>query len=90
MGFRRQAAALLLLVAGVPREAIVEDYTQTGKNLAGGFADALVSLITALGVPLTARLRRSRQSHRHRRSNPHWIGSRQSTAMFPATSVLGA
>lgn len=51
------AAALLLLVAGVSRELIVEDYTQTGKNLAGGFADTLTSLITALGVPLTARLK---------------------------------
>ena len=50
------AAALLLQVAGVPRAAIVEDYTQTGKNLARGFAEALTGLITAIGVPLTPRL----------------------------------
>ncbi|WP_336642210.1 tyrosine-protein phosphatase [Microbacterium sp. USHLN272] len=51
------AAAILLSVAGVPREAIVEDYTQTGTNLARGFAASLTQLITAIGVPLTPRLR---------------------------------
>lgn len=51
------AAALLLSVAGVPRDAIVADYTRTGENLAGEFADALTGLITALGVPLTPRLK---------------------------------
>lgn len=49
-------AALLLLVAEVPRDAIVEDYTLTEANLAGEFADALTGFITALGVPLTPRL----------------------------------
>ncbi|GAA2226691.1 tyrosine-protein phosphatase [Herbiconiux moechotypicola] len=51
------AAALLLCVAGVPREAIVADYVQTGTNLAGGLAEALIALVTSLGVPLTPRLR---------------------------------
>lgn len=51
------AAAILLLVAGVPRETIVEDYTQTEKNLAHGFAEALTGLITSLGVPLTPALK---------------------------------
>ena len=51
------AAAILLLVAGVPRETIVEDYTQTEKNLARGFAEALTGLITSLGVPLTPALK---------------------------------
>ncbi|MBZ2196716.1 tyrosine-protein phosphatase [Occultella gossypii] len=51
------AAALLLLVADVSRDEIVEDYTQTGGNLAGGFAESLTALITSLGVPLTPRLK---------------------------------
>ncbi|QNA93444.1 MULTISPECIES: tyrosine-protein phosphatase [unclassified Microbacterium] len=51
------AAAILLSVAGVPREVIVEDYTQTEKNLALGLADALTLLITSLGVPLTPGLK---------------------------------
>lgn len=51
------AAAILLLVAEAPREAIVEDYTQTEKNLARGFAEALTALITSLGVPLTPALK---------------------------------
>ncbi|MFB6610245.1 tyrosine-protein phosphatase [Agromyces sp. NPDC056379] len=51
------AAALLMLLAGVRREAIVDDYTLTQQNLAGGFADALTGLITAIGVPLTPRLK---------------------------------
>ena len=51
------AAALLLQVAGVPRDLIVEDYTRTGKNLARGFAGALTGLITSIGVPLTPRLK---------------------------------
>ncbi|NLP84558.1 tyrosine-protein phosphatase [Microbacterium sp. CFH 90308] len=51
------AAALLLLVAGTPREVIVDDYIQTGKNLAGGLAETLTALITSMGVPLTPRLK---------------------------------
>lgn len=51
------AAALLLSVARVQREAIVADYTQTETNLAGPFADALTGLITGFGLPLTPRLR---------------------------------
>ncbi|KAA9105856.1 tyrosine-protein phosphatase [Microbacterium rhizomatis] len=51
------AAAILLLVANVPRNVIVEDYVRTGRNLAGTIAEALISLITTLGVPLTPRLR---------------------------------
>jgi protein-tyrosine phosphatase len=51
------AAAILLLVAEVPREEIVADYTETGENLAHGFAEALTALITSLGVPLTPALK---------------------------------
>lgn len=51
------AAAVLLSVAGVPREEIVADYTLTEKNLARGFAEALTALITSLGVPLTPELK---------------------------------
>jgi protein-tyrosine phosphatase len=51
------ATAILLLLAGVPREAIVADYTQTEANLARGFAEALTGLITALGIPLTPALK---------------------------------
>lgn len=51
------AAAILLSVAEVPREEIVADYTQTEKNLAFGFAEALTRLITSLGVPLTPALK---------------------------------
>lgn len=50
------AAALLLASAGVSREDIVADYTQTETNLAGPFAHQLTALITALGLPLTPRL----------------------------------
>ncbi|MGW9158047.1 tyrosine-protein phosphatase [Microbacterium sp. NPDC055665] len=51
------AAAILLSVADVPRDAIVADYTQTEQNLALGFAEALTGLITSLGVPLTPALK---------------------------------
>lgn len=51
------AAAILLLVAEVPRAEIVADYAQTGENLAHGFAEALTALITSLGVPLTPALK---------------------------------
>ena len=50
------AAALLLSLAGVPREAIVADYTLTETNLAGPFSQALTGLITGMGIPLTPRL----------------------------------
>lgn len=45
--------AILLMLAEVPRSAIVGDYTQTTENLAGGFSEALTGLITSMGVPLT-------------------------------------
>lgn len=51
------AAALLLLLAGASRDDIVADYTLTGQNLAGVFADSLTGLITSMGVPLTPKLR---------------------------------
>ena len=51
------AAAILLLLAEVPRSEIVADYTVTGDNLARGFAASLTALITSLGVPLTPRLK---------------------------------
>ncbi len=69
------AAAILLLVAEVPREAIVADYTLTEKNLARGFAEALTGLITSLGVPLTPALTTLRPSLRRRpsRRQMDWI-----------------
>lgn len=51
------AAALMLSVAGVPRENIVADYVQTQANLAGPFADSLLALITSLGIPVGPELR---------------------------------
>lgn len=50
------AAAILLSIAGVPRDAVVADYTQTEMNLAGPFADSLIALITGFGLPLTPKL----------------------------------
>ena len=50
------AAAILLSLAEVPREAIVADYTLTGANLAQGFAESLTGLIAAIGIPLTPAL----------------------------------
>ena len=50
------AAALLLSVAGVARETIVADYTLTQENLAGPFAEKLLGLVAATGIPLTPRL----------------------------------
>lgn len=50
------ATALLLSVAGVPREGIVADYTLTEQNLAGAFAEKLTELVTAFGVPLSPTL----------------------------------
>ena len=50
------AAAILLSIAGVPRDTIVADYTQTETNLAGPFAEALTALITGFGLPLTPKL----------------------------------
>lgn len=51
------AAALMLSVAGVPRDEIVADYVRTQTNLAGPFADGLLSLITSLGIPVVPALR---------------------------------
>lgn len=50
------AAALLLAVAGVPRETIVADYALTEHNLAGPFAQTLLGYISATGIPLTPKL----------------------------------
>ncbi|QIM17674.1 tyrosine-protein phosphatase [Leucobacter coleopterorum] len=50
------AAALLLMLAGVDRDTIVADYTQTETNLAGAFAESLTALITGFGLPLTPKL----------------------------------
>lgn len=51
------AAALLLQLAGASRADVVADYTLTGQNLAGAFAESLTGLITSMGVPLTPKLR---------------------------------
>lgn len=50
------AAALLLEVAGVSRADVVADYVQTETNLAGPFAQSLLGLVSAVGIPLTPRL----------------------------------
>lgn len=51
------AAALLLSLAGVEREAIVADYTQTAANLAGPLAEKLLGLVTSFGLPDAPQLR---------------------------------
>lgn len=51
------AAALLLSVAGVTRDAIVADYAVTGENLARGFSAHLLGMIEGMGVPVTPALR---------------------------------
>lgn len=51
------AAAVLLSVAGVAREAIVADYTLTGVNLQRGFAQQLLGMVAQTGIPVTPRLR---------------------------------
>ncbi|MFK4730304.1 tyrosine-protein phosphatase [Agromyces mediolanus] len=51
------SAAILLSVAGAERRAIIDDYTRTGENLAGPFAESLLGLITALGLPVVPQLR---------------------------------
>lgn len=51
------AAAVLLSVAGVTREAIVADYTLTGVNLQRGFAQQLLGMVAQTGIPVTPRLR---------------------------------
>lgn len=50
------AAALLLAVAGVPRDAIVADYVLTERNLAGSFAQTLLGLVEATGIALSSEL----------------------------------
>ena len=51
------ASALLLGVAGVSREAIVADYALTAGNLARGFSERLLAMISGYGVPITPELR---------------------------------
>ena len=50
------ATALMLEVAGVEREAVVEDYAASAAHLAGPWADGMLSQITAAGIPLTPAL----------------------------------
>ncbi|MFT4185988.1 MAG: tyrosine-protein phosphatase [Micrococcaceae bacterium] len=49
-------AALLLSVAGVSRKDIVADYTLTEKNIKGPFAKKLISIIEAVGIPMTQKI----------------------------------
>ncbi|MGF7120406.1 hypothetical protein J2X34_000809 [Rhodococcus sp. BE178] len=44
-------SAMQLMLADVDRQAIVEDCTRPGENLAGPFAEQLLELITSLGIP---------------------------------------
>ncbi|ALJ21492.1 tyrosine-protein phosphatase [Microbacterium sp. No. 7] len=51
------ATALLLDAVGATREAIVADYTASGRNLAGPWADAVLASIERHNMPVTPRLR---------------------------------
>ena len=47
------AIALLLEAAGVEHDAIVADYGQSERNLAGEWADRMLGMIAGMGVPLS-------------------------------------
>lgn len=49
--------ALMLDIAGVVREAIIEDYSQTERNLAGPWAEGILAAIEAHNLPLTDKMR---------------------------------
>lgn len=51
------AVALLLDAAGVDRAAVVADYAASQANLAGAWADGMLQMLAALGLPLTPALR---------------------------------
>ncbi|MFB7894285.1 tyrosine-protein phosphatase [Microbacterium sp. NPDC056044] len=51
------ATALMLDAVGVERDAIVADYAISQQNLSGPWADGMLSMVSSLGVPITATLR---------------------------------
>lgn len=51
------AAALMLDAAGVERSAVVADYAASQANLSGPWADGMLHMVSALGVPITPQLR---------------------------------
>lgn len=51
------AVAVLLDAVGAERVEIVADYTASGDNLEGAWAEAMFAMITAMGVPLSPELR---------------------------------
>ena len=50
------AVALLLDAVGAERDAVVADYSSSGANLAGPWADRMRATLTSLGLPLTPAL----------------------------------
>lgn len=51
------ATALLLDAVGADRKAVIADYAASEENLAGAWADGMLQMIAALGMPITAALR---------------------------------
>lgn len=47
------AVALLLSAAGAERAAVISDYTASERNLAGEWADGMLQMVAALGIPVT-------------------------------------
>jgi protein-tyrosine phosphatase len=50
------ATALMLDAVGVDRDAVVLDYASSQANLSGPWADGMLHMVAALGVPLTPSL----------------------------------
>lgn len=50
------ASALILDTVGVKREAIVQNYAESQKNLAGPWAEGMLDNLKKSGIPLTKRL----------------------------------
>ncbi|WP_460800757.1 tyrosine-protein phosphatase [Microbacterium sp. GXF6406] len=51
------ATALMLEAVGVERDAVIVDYAQSEKNLAGPWSDAMIGMIESYGIPVTPKLR---------------------------------
>jgi len=51
------AVALLLDTAGAERDAIVADYASSQQNLAGPWAEGMITMLTSLGITVTDALR---------------------------------
>ena len=51
------STALMLLVAGADRDAVVADYAASAANLAGPWADRMVGMVEQMGATVTPELR---------------------------------